>query len=277
MEIRTLEHTSIADLTTAFNAGFEGYFIKLHLSEEQMQERIATESIDLSLSIGMFDGDSIVGFILTGIDTINGVLTANNAGTGVVSAHRGQGITMKLYDVLLPLLKEKAVQKCVLEVITNNEVAIHLYEKVGYSKERRLDCYKMNGALPGTMEVGHRIAKEFNAEWRELCDVAPAWQYSNTAISKTKDKKVIKLIRDDRVVAAAVCRPSTGRVMFFSVASGYRKQGLGTALFELMVTYSDTPLSVINIDSSDAGIKTCLEKMGMVYFLSQYEMGMDLK
>lgn len=275
MDIRTLEHTSLADLAAAFNAGFEGYFIKLHLSEEQMQERIITESIDLSLSVGMFDRARIVGFLLTGIDIVNGVLTANNCGTGVATEYRGQGITLKLYEILIPLLREKGVQQCMLEVIIDNAIAIHLYEKVGYSIERKVDCYRSTGSTPEKI-TEHRFAEHFNDELREFDEVAPTWQYSNTAISKTNDKKIVEIVQDGRVVAASIFRPSNGRVMFFGVDKDHRKQGLGTSLFHIMNKASDVPLSVINIDSSHAGIKAFLEKTGMVYFLSQYEMVMPL-
>jgi ribosomal protein S18 acetylase RimI-like enzyme len=277
MGIRTLENTSLSDLTNAFNAGFEGYFIKLHLTEEQMQERIITESVDLSLSVGMFDNERIVGFILTAIDTVDSVLTANNAGTGVITEYRGQGITYKLYDFLLPILKEKGVQKCVLEVITNNEVAIHLYEKVGYSKHRKLDCYKTSDTNGKIGEIDHQVVDELSKDFTAFCDVTPTWQYSMTAIWKTEHKKVIEIVAGNRVVAIAAFKPANGRVMFFGVDKEYRRKGFGAKLFHIMSKASAVPLSVINVDSSDAGIKAFLEKMGMVYFLSQYEMAMDIK
>lgn len=277
MKIKTLENTSLTDLTTAFNAGFEGYFVKLHLTDEQMQQRITTESIDLSLSVGMFDEGRIVGFILTGLDTINGILTANNAGTGVITSYRSRGITLKLYDYLLPLLKERGVEKCVLEVITDNEIAIHLYEKVGYEKERKLDAFKSDTHLSDDTNIDYRTAEELNPEWMKFCDVHPAWQYSLTAINKTHDKKVIEILDRDGVIAAAVVKPSNGRVLFFGVEREHRSKGLGTALFQIMGKLSEVPLSVINLDSSASGIITFLEKTGFTHFLSQYEMSMDIK
>lgn len=277
MEIKTLQNTSLTDLTNAFNAGFEGYFVKLHLTDEQMQQRITSESIDLSLSVGMFDKGRIVGFILTGLDTINGVLTANNAGTGVITSYRGRGITLKLYDYLLPQLKEKGVEKCVLEVITDNEIAINLYEKVGYKKERKLDAYKFDSRITEATNISYHTTDELNPDCTTFCDIEPAWQYSLTAISKTRDKKVIEILDGDRVVASAVVKPANGRVMFFGVDKQYRNRGLGRDLFHIMGDLFEAPLSVINVDSSAPGIRTFLEKMGFVHFLSQYEMSMDIK
>ena len=242
-----------------------------------MQEKLVTESIDQSLSVAMFDNERIVGFILTGIDTIDGMLTANNAGTGVITEYRGQGITYKLYDFLLPLLKEKGIQKCVLEVITNNEIAIHLYEQIGYSRHRKVDCYKANDTTAKIGEIEHRLVEELNGDVTAFCSVTPTWQYSLTAIRKTEHKKVIEIIEGSRLVASAVFKPANGRVMFFAVDKEFRRKGIGAKLFHIMSKESAAPLSVINVDSSDTGIKAFLEKIGMVYFLSQYEMTMDMR
>ena len=277
MQIKTLENISLPEMTAAFNAGFEEYFIPLHVTEAQMQERIITESVDMSLSVGMFDNNSLIGFILTGIDSVNGVLTANNAGTGVAASFRGQAITRKLYQFLLPVLKERGVRHSQLEVITENAIAKHIYEKIGYKVVRELVSYKATEPFNTVLNVNYRFADELDERWLSFCDAAPSWQYTPTAIRKTTDKTVIEMVEGDTVIAAGVLKPANGRVMFFGVHKAYRRKGIGTALFSIMSNKAKAPLTVVNVDQVYEEIGMFLERLGMTRLLSQYEMFMDIE
>src|ERR1043165_2240865 len=109
MQIKTLEQTSIAEITDTFNTAFAGYFVKLHVTEEQLKQRLIAEGIDLGSSIGAYDNNRLAGFILNGFDTVNGVLRSYNAGTGVIPAYRGKGLTNAMYAKMLPMIRSKGV------------------------------------------------------------------------------------------------------------------------------------------------------------------------
>ena len=134
MEIKTLEQTSLALITAAFNEAFENYFIPLRFTEEGMKAKFRSEGIKPRYSLGAFDNGKLVGFILHGYDEVNGVKTVYNGGTGVLSSHRGRGITAALYQYAVPLLAQQGIYSHLLEVIDNNYPAIRVYEKQGFKK-----------------------------------------------------------------------------------------------------------------------------------------------
>ena len=141
MQIRSLNQIKFGDLIECFNQSFVGYFVKMQKSNEFWEKRWKAARVDYSLSFGMFDGNDLVGFIINGIDFKNDLLTAFNSGTGVLPAYRGKRIVKQLYDFAIPILIEKGVKNCGLEVIVGNEKAIKAYKSVGFEITRSLKCY----------------------------------------------------------------------------------------------------------------------------------------
>jgi ribosomal protein S18 acetylase RimI-like enzyme len=56
-------------------------------------------------------------------------------GMGVVAEYRGQGIGRRLIDQCIAKAWQRGITRIELEVRTDNERAIHLYERVGFSRE----------------------------------------------------------------------------------------------------------------------------------------------
>ena len=59
----------------------------------------------------------------------------------VASAYRRKGIAQKLLQEIETLLKEKGISECRLEVRENNNAALNLYQKMGYTKIGLLEEY----------------------------------------------------------------------------------------------------------------------------------------
>ena len=78
MEFRTLEHLSIAQIVTAFNRAFADYSINLEHTEASMQANFAANRVLLQGSVGAFDGDVLVGFMLHGFDVLDGQQTVQH-------------------------------------------------------------------------------------------------------------------------------------------------------------------------------------------------------
>ena len=100
----SLNNSSSEAIRNCFNESFKDYFIPFNLSAEQFENKIATEAIDLSLSFGVFENDELAGFILNGIDSIDGIKTAYNAGTGILPQYRGRGLSFSLYEYCIDQL-----------------------------------------------------------------------------------------------------------------------------------------------------------------------------
>lgn len=65
-EIRTLDQLPLERIRMAFINAFSDYEVRISMPMEKFQGMIRTRDLDLSRSIGCFEGDSLVGFILVG-------------------------------------------------------------------------------------------------------------------------------------------------------------------------------------------------------------------
>lgn len=88
MDFKTLENISDTIILEAFNAAFSDYFIPLFFDWNSLQLKLYSESIDRNVSVGCFDGDKLVGFMLHGMNAVDGIKTVYNAGTGVLAEAR---------------------------------------------------------------------------------------------------------------------------------------------------------------------------------------------
>ncbi|MEM6967244.1 MAG: GNAT family N-acetyltransferase, partial [Bacteroidota bacterium] len=169
MQIITLEHTSISDLTKCFNKAFSDYFVKFNVTEAYLQDRWYAAGVDFSLSAGVMDGGLLVGFIMNAVQEWRGLKSAFNVGTGVIPSHRGNQLTEKMYDFFLPKLIAQNIKCLGLEVIQENHKAIHIYKKVGLVISRGLNCY--NGEIRSDLLVqvdGISFKEIKNPDWKKL-------------------------------------------------------------------------------------------------------------
>lgn len=142
MNFKRLENVDSKDILNVFNESFADYFVPFKLTEEQLVSKMTSDKINFDLSVGVFENEQLIAFILHGFDTINHQKVVYNGGTGVLPQYRGQGITKKMYDFALPILEKKGIDKIILEVISENISAIKSYVKVGFKITRELACFK---------------------------------------------------------------------------------------------------------------------------------------
>ncbi len=286
-----LNNQPISRLTEVFNASFANYFVPLSLTEEQLAAKFAADNARPDLSIGAFDQDELVGFIFHGIDTIEGRQYAYNGGTGVLPAYRGRQLAKRMYEAVLPLLKDAGVRHSVLEVVTQNERAIRVYESVGFTIDRKVDCYRGTvKALPLHSAYTVRTTSDpipaFAAEWG---DVQPTWQNNNGSVTRQGDA-VVTLVahKDDNIPKGFLqFNKNNGKLLQIAVAPEARQRGVATDLISVATAmrcgnvtagiedlHSD--LVALNVDESATHLHQLLLKMGLQPFLSQYEMSFEL-
>ena len=271
MQITTLESTSLKELTDCFNLAFSDYVVPMQFSEEEIEEHNIQRGVDLNVSVGDFEDGKLVGLVFTGI---NGT-KSYNGGTGVIPAMRGKSITRKLYEYLLPLLKERHIESNVLEVITENKPAIRVYQAIGYEIVRELNCYR------GTLEINESIN---NYEIRPLEDYAwevltsfwdwkPSWQHSVNAMDNTTHGNIVLGVFEGRLlVGYLIYNIPTKKVLQFAVNRKFRRKGIGLMLFKYIMENYTTDIRIINVDDSDAGTNSFLGSIGLTCFLRQHEM-----
>jgi GNAT superfamily N-acetyltransferase len=285
MVIQKLDRLSINHLNKTFNQAFSDYVLPMHLTIKQLAENIRRDGIDFRYSVGAFNGDQLVGFILQSLEEWNGVKTAYNGGTGVIPEFRGNKITRQLYDYIIPQLKAAGAEQCLLEVIATNQVAISTYKAVGFEQKRVFSCYKANlkdiPFLPGKQVAGIEIKEISMPDWnlvKTFWDYAPSWQYGIPSIRRLSGKiSVLGAFEQNQLVGYAAIIRNVNRVAQFAVAESHRGQGIGHGLFYHLAQRASGPLVVINVEDACGPTNKFLRAMGFTCFIKQLEMLKPLK
>jgi len=132
INFKKLTECTIQDIITAWNRGFEGYFVKLEMTAEMFFNRLVNEGLSLEHSLVAYDGDKPVAIVLNGFRVIEGKKTSWNGGTGIATEYRGKGVSKMLMEAALNFYAEEGVEVATLEAIKENERAIRLYQRFGY-------------------------------------------------------------------------------------------------------------------------------------------------
>ena len=271
--IKTLEGCTIAEITECFNESFREYFIPLQLTEGSMQEKIQAESIRLEYSAGAFAEGKLVGFILHGSDIINGIHTVYNAGTGVIPAWRGKGITAALYQFCFNLFEKENIHAHVLEVIEENTGAIKIYEQAGFTTVRNLIVYKGEPAIKNTDGIQFRDIDELPAN-EDFSSMQPAWQNANASIERCRERhQITGAFINDELLGYAVFIPATGRLNQLAVHRDHRRKGIGKKMLSyIAAACQGKPLTITHIDESYKPAISFLENNGFNRILALREM-----
>lgn len=279
MQFKTLENISVAELLHVFNEAFSDYILPMHLTKEQLVNKIIAERIKKEISVGAFEGEKLIGFILHGLDTIDGKKIAYNAGTGVIPNKRGKKLTSQLYEFVLPKLKQENIAHIDLEVITNNAAAIKTYSSIGFNIKRTLNSYK--GSLStGNSNSNAEVKYIYRPEWdllQSFWDWSPSWQNSIQAINNSWSQlDTIGLFVDENLVGYMVFHPKTNRILQFAIAKSARKKGLGNQLLNYFALNKSKTVSLTNIDDQSQETNNFLSAAGLDLFIRQYEMEFSL-
>ena len=278
----SLRSVEMAQVHRAFLEAFADYAMDAGgTTEERLLLRMEKNSVDYSVSSGLYDKDRLVGFTLIGIDTWGDRLTAYDAGTGIVPDFRKQGWTRKMFEHALPALREKGVERFVLEVLQQNEPAIKAYRKSGFEVTRELKCYVgqtydlESQHEPSTLKM-RPITRLVLATLETSADWLPSFENRFSAVDAISDHVRLTGAFDDGVcVGAAAYAPPLDWLLTLLVDRGHRRRGVGTALIRHLAATlpeSVTRLTALNVDGSDAGTQAFFKSLGFTHLVDQYEM-----
>lgn len=281
MRIASLENVSMTEITEAFNEGFSDYFFKFNATEKYLRDRWEAAGVSLTLSAGGWVNDRLVALLISGVGEWEDKLTSYNAGTCVAPAARGNHFTSRAYEFLVPRFQEQNIDQLLLEVIRENSRAIPVYERIGFSRSRILDCYA------GQPKISHRktppdvdleISNELDfaliADFR-ICH--PAWESSLPALQVRLQRasSAWQVRHAHNLLAYAVVDDATGQIYSFGVHPDHRRQGLGSLLISRIGERHER-LKINNVDHRDAVTAAFLEMCEIPKVIDQYEMKMML-
>jgi len=277
MEFTTLEHLQSEQILQVINQSFADYIVPMQLTAEKLASKIISEQIDLSISVGAFENNQLVGFMLHGTKPSENTFKAYNAITGVLPKYRGNKLAVKMYDFLIPILKEKKYTSIQLEAITSNTPALKSYIETGFTITRILECYKGKNRRMEDIDPSIEIISDWQLDsfdW--IWDWEPTWQNDALSINNAKDEITCFVYKvEGKVIGYLMYNNLTKRVHQFAVAREYRDQRIATKLFNALSQHDDSEVEIINLQAEVSGAKF-LNRNGFKLFVKQYEMTLPL-
>lgn len=266
MEIKDLSTTPFEKVIACFLSAFEGYFVKLPEDPDYWRERFATARVNWELSFGMFDKDQLVGYIINGIDDHNRKPTAYNTGTGVLPGYRGKAIVDKLYRHAIPLLKEQGVEKCLLEVICENERAIKVYERTGFKITRKVQSF--SGHIPGEFSKNGFQKCHFQEVINSGLYKSEHYSWDNTA------EAVAQMGNRVQTWCPGAQKPPEDYLVMDPEGNVIQLESKTRSYTQLLQAAGavSKDLKLKNVDSERTGLIEALEKMHFSNTVNQYEM-----
>ena len=271
MEIKNLEHTPLKDIVAALVEAFSDYFVPMPDSVSYWENRFRIAMLDPTLSFGMFDGDSLVGFILIGVDNHGGHLTAFNTGTGVLPKYRGMAIVDKLYEYAIPQFKSRGITHCALEVIERNQKAIKVYERIGFEKHIFYHCFKGELIAPAENVSLHEV--DFDDIPLDKRSHLNSWDHTDKAIQIAGNYSCFEVVQNETAIGYFVIDSATGYV---PQLNSYNDEAAHWEVVLNGIAMVCSTVKINNVDSRKAYLAAALLKSGLDNFINQYEMQMAL-
>ena len=222
----------LAELIEILNRGFENYFIPIQFNISQFNTMLRKDSLDLDSSrVLLINGEP------SGIALIaRRGWTSRLAAMGISQPKRGIGAGSWFMEKLIQESRQRGDRQMELEVIEQNENAVHLYKKYGFQIVRRLVGFIYESPAeqgPSSLEeldlreVGHLISLY------GLPDLP--WQLSGETIALMSPP--VRAYRNGQAYAV-ISNPDVEHVVIWSllVYPEARGNGLGLNMLKSLIS-----------------------------------------
>jgi ribosomal protein S18 acetylase RimI-like enzyme len=247
----------LAELAELFSAGYEDYYAPIHVDRVGLEFMVGAWDIDLDASRVAKVEDSGAGVVLLGIRGSEGWI----GGLGVVKRRRRSGIGEALMRAAIAQAHDRGVRELRLEVMQQNERAIPLYERLGFTTTRELDVWSLVAASGAVREIPVEEAHETIRARRQARE---PWQRADASLAN-----LTRLTGLGANGGAAIVRVSAGRVSVLQLA------GDADALRELLgaARALGDSVSIVNLPRDDPAA-AALRELGGRVDVTQYEMAL---
>ena len=237
---------------------------------EYWKQRFHAAQVDFNLSYGAFKNDKLIAFIIHGIN--HETKWAFNTGTGVIPKYRGQKLVDQIYQYGFPHLKKSNIHHCLLEVITKNNRAISVYNRIGFNIKRKMNCFSGNIAIDKNPDI---VLKSMSFDkfkiLAEKDDTDYSWDHKINALNRIKDKLSFYSVEiNNNHVGHFSYQPGNHYIaQIYSPSSDY------IHLINGMNQITDK-VKINNIDINRTALINLLNEIGIENTIDQYEMIIDI-
>ena len=236
----------LGTLAAVFTAGYEGYFVPMHVDEAALRFMVDAWDIDLDRSrVALVDGQPVgLAFLAVRGDA------AWIGGVGVTPANRGRGIGRRLMKAVLA----EASRPVNLEVIEQNEPAKRLYDSLGFEVVRMLEVWSLTEEAPAS------DARPVDQP-RPLGQVSLPWQRQDASLPENLEGL-------ETARGTALFRVSNGRVSIVQLDAA---DEAAAATLLAAARARGTSLHYVNVPEGDPA-SAALARLGGTLDLRQFEM-----
>ena len=228
----------LADLMTR---GFEGYIVPINITDSILHTMIRRDGIDLTSSRVLIRDEEPIGVAFIA----RRGWTSRLAAFGITSNARNGGVGTWAMEQLLQEARERGEKEMLLEVIEQNTAGVKLYERVGFTKIRRLVGYKLeNPQVESDVELEEIDIRELArlVAYHGLKDLP--WQLSGATVMQHTPPSRAFHVND---AYCLITNPEATDIAISSVLVKTRSRGAGLSAVLLRALFAKFPNKVWHV------------------------------
>ncbi|HND48438.1 MAG TPA: GNAT family N-acetyltransferase [Anaerolineales bacterium] len=228
----------LADLMTR---GFEGYIVPINITDNVLHTMIRRDGIDLTSSRVLVRDEEPIGVAFIA----RRGWTSRLAAFGITSNARNGGVGTWAMEQLLQEARERGEKEMLLEVIEQNTAGVKLYERVGFTKIRRLVGYKLeNPQVESDVELEEIDIRELArlVAYHGLKDLP--WQLSGATVMQHTPPSRAFHVND---AYCLITNPEATDIAISSVLVKTRSRGAGLSAVLLRALFAKFPNKVWHV------------------------------
>lgn len=277
IQIRTLTRDDFDELHACWMVAFGDYQVKIDMPPELLREMFAQNGLIYEVSVAAYKDNKMIGFLLNGMRTYDGVATGYDTGTALIPEFRGAGISSKLFPEAEKALIKKGMKNYLLEVIQTNEPACKAYLKNGFKVTRELLVFKTENIINKAISNPAVEIKEtpYKKEFTTILEYKPSWQNSHDAIIAMGPGTVTYTAKENgQLVGYITFQKSRRRVLQIGAKNGPAKKEIYMALLSKGLDHNlgGNDFVAVNIPPDAKDVIAAFEGCGFKKMLGQYEM-----
>jgi ribosomal protein S18 acetylase RimI-like enzyme len=283
MDFVTADKVDRAALLDAANDAFSDYAAPAPaMPRAAFDEMLQQRGFDPALSWLAIDGSEIAAYWLVGTEPEHRPGVSYGLSVGTRPEFRRQGLALRLWERVVPHLKKAGCTEQILEVIETNNRAVPLYEALGFTTRRRIECFKgpVPSVHPTPISLDFRNVDTDDAArtGAPFCEWEPTWQNSTKAVINLGSTVTATIAyMGDQPAAYGLFHKPHGQIVQLAVDPKWRGKGIGRGLLRHWgETHAKNTMVVLNIPDTDKASLGFFASFGWINHVNQFEMKADL-
>jgi ribosomal protein S18 acetylase RimI-like enzyme len=272
LSLKPATEFTIPQLAELMTRSFEGYFVPVNITETIMLNMLRRDGIDLTASRVILKDDEPSGLALIA----RRGWASRLAAMGIVSNARNGGTGTWAMGQLIAEAQARGEKEMLLEVIEQNTAGVKLYEKVGFTKIRRLVGYRLeNPPVESEEELEEIDIRDLARQVTHHGLKDLPWQLSGPTIAHHTPPSRAYRLND---AYCLISNPEALDVSISSVLVKARSRGAGLSAVLMRALFARFPNKVWHVSPifpEEMGV--IFEQVGMMReTLSQWQMSLAL-